>query len=427
MNNELKIVDHEIYEIVNLELKRQETSIELIASENFASNAVMQAQGSILTNKYAEGYAGKRYYSGCQEVDKAEILAIERAKQLFNCSYANLQPHSGCQANQTVYFALLNPMDTILGMSLNSGGHLTHGSAVSMSGKWLKSVTYDVNPDDYLINYDQIEELALQHRPKMIIAGFSCYSRQIDFARFRAIADKVSAYLLADIAHIAGLVATGLHPSPFPHCHIVTSTTHKTLRGPRGGMILSDDEELSKKIDKALFPGIQGGPLMHVIAAKAVALKEAMQPDFKDYISQVIKNAQTLATTLQSRGYNILTGGTENHIVVLDLRKILKQHTPSDVEITGKEVADSLERAGITANKNSIAFDTKSPFVTSGVRFGSPACTSRGFKEKEFEYVGNLIADIIDALKIGSEEQTEKLVKIKTQELLSNFPIYKSS
>jgi glycine hydroxymethyltransferase len=415
-NKTLKDIDHEIHDIIGLEAKRQEECIELIASENFVSKAVIAAQGSLMTNKYAEGYPGKRYYCGCHEVDKAEVLAINRAKELFNCGYANVQPHSGSQANQCVYLALLEPGDTILGMSLDSGGHLTHGAAPNLSGKWFNPVLYHVNPETYLIDYDELEKLALKHKPKLIIAGFSCYTQILDFARFREIADKVGAYLMADIAHIAGLVATGEHPSPFPHVHVATSTTHKTLRGPRGGLVLSDDSEIAKKIDKAIFPGLQGGPLMHVIAAKAVAFKEALTDDYKNYIKQVVKNAQTLGKTLENRGYDILTHSTKNHMVVLDLRK----H-----KLTGKLASESLDRAGITSNKNSVPFDDTSPFITSGVRLGSPACTTRGFKEKEFEIVGNLIADVLDSLKISEDNSdTEKMILSKVKELTAKFPVY---
>lgn len=415
-NKTLKDIDHEIHDIIDLEAKRQEECIELIASENFVSKAVLEAQGSLMTNKYAEGYPGKRYYCGCHEVDKAEVLAINRAKELFNCGYANVQPHSGSQANQCVYLALLEPGDTILGMSLDSGGHLTHGAAPNLSGKWFNPVLYHVNPETYLIDYDELEKLALKHKPKLIIAGFSCYTQILDFARFREIADKVGAYLMADIAHIAGLVATGEHPSPFPHVHVATSTTHKTLRGPRGGLVLSDDSEIAKKVDKAIFPGLQGGPLMHIIAAKAVAFKEALTDDYKNYIKQVVKNAQTLGKTLENRGYDILTHSTKNHMVVLDLRK----H-----KLTGKLASESLDRAGITSNKNSVPFDDTSPFITSGVRLGSPACTTRGFKEKEFEIVGNLIADVLDSLKISENNpNTEKMILSKVKELTAKFPVY---
>ncbi len=416
MNNKLESVDPQIFGAIKAESKRQEQYIELIASENFTSKAVMEAQGSVMTNKYAEGYPGKRYYCGCEEVDIAENLANERLKELFNCSYANSQPHSGSQANQAVYLALLQPGDTILGMSLDCGGHLTHGAAPNMSGKWLNPVFYGVDKETNLINYDEVEELALKHKPKLIIAGFSAYTGVLDFARFREIADKVGAYFMADIAHISGIIAAGQHPSPFPHAHVATSTTHKTLRGPRGGIILSDDAELGKKFNKAVFPGLQGGPLMHVIAAKAVAFGEALSDDFKKYIKQVIINAQTLAATLQDRGYNILTGGTTNHLVLLDLRKN---------KITGKVASEALDRAGITSNKNTVPFDETSPFITSGVRLGTPACTTRGFKEEEFKVVGNLIADILDSIENNEPNAAaEQEVIKKAQDLAARFPIY---
>jgi glycine hydroxymethyltransferase len=412
----LSKIDPEVSLAIMREKRRQENSIELIASENFVSTAVLEAGGSIMTNKYAEGYSGKRYYSGCQEVDVVEDLAIDRAKKLFNCSYVNVQPHSGSQANQAVYLALLKPEETILGMALDSGGHLTHGSTPNMSGKWFNAVSYTVNPENYLIDYDEIERLAILHKPKLLVAGYSCYTRIIDFKRFREIADKVGAYLLADIAHIAGLVATGAHPSPLPYAHVVTTTTHKTLRGPRGGMIMSNDEEIGKLINKAVFPGLQGGPLMHIIAAKAVAFREALSEEFKIYINQVIINAKQLAKTLEQRGYDVLTGGTDNHIVILDLRK----HN-----ITGKDAADSMERAGITANKNAVPFDKSSPFITSGVRLGSPACTTRGFKEHEFNLTGNMIADILDGLKKSEDNsKIEKEVMNKVIKLTGMFPIY---
>lgn len=412
----LSEVDNEIYQIINAEAKRQHDTIELIASENFVSLAVLEAQGSVLTNKYAEGYAGKRYYNGCEEVDKAELLAIERVKKLFDCKYANVQPHSGSQANQAVFLALLKPHDTILGMSLDTGGHLTHGAAPNLSGKWFKSVFYSVNKENFLIDYSEIEDLAMQHKPKLIIAGYSAYPRQLDFAKFRAIADKVGAYLLADIAHIAGLVATKEHPSPLPYAHAVTSTTHKTLRGPRGGLILSNDEDIGKKINLALFPGLQGGPLMHIIAAKAVAFLEAMQPDYHLYIKQVMSNAKVLGKTITSRGYNILTNGTDNHMVLVDLR---------NYGITGKVAADSLERAGMTCNKNAIPFDTMSPFITSGIRLGTPACTSRGFKEEEFIIVGEMISDVLDGLRAGHDNSAiEKSTVHKIKNMLQSFPIY---
>lgn len=415
-NNNLHETDKEIDEIIKHEKARQNSVIELIASENFVSPAVLEAQGSILTNKYAEGYPSKRFYNGCEEVDKAEVLAIERAKKLFNCKYANVQPHSGSQANQAVYLALLQPGDTILGMSLDSGGHLTHGAAPNMSGKWFNAISYSVNKETYLIDYDEIERLADLHKPKLLIAGFSAYPRNIDFAKFREIADKAGAYFMADIAHIAGLVATGEHQSPIPYAHIVTSTTHKTLRGPRGGLILSNDEEIGKKINSALFPGLQGGPLMHIIAAKAVAFLENLHPEYKSYIKQVISNAKALASSLQERGYDILTGGTDNHIVLVDLRKD---------GITGKLAANSLDKAGITCNKNAIPFDETSPFITSGIRLGTPACTTRGFKEKDFVLVGHLIADILDGLKNNEDNnKAEQKVLSEVTKLIKLFPFY---
>jgi glycine hydroxymethyltransferase len=417
MKQTLAHIDPEIQNAISSERRRQENSIELIASENFVSSAVLEAQGSVMTNKYAEGYPKKRYYCGCGEVDKAEVLAIERLKKLFNCSYANVQPHSGSQANQAVYLALIKPGDTILGMSLDCGGHLTHGAAPNLSGKWFNSVFYGVNPKTHLIDYDEIEKLSLEHKPKLIVAGYSAYTQEIDFARFRAIADKVGAYLLADIAHIAGIIAAGKHPSPIPHAHVVTSTTHKTLRGPRGGVIMSNDEELGKKFNKAIFPGLQGGPLMHVIAAKAVAFAEALKPEYKLYIEQVISNAKMLGKTLQARGYDVLTNGTVNHMVLLDLRKNM---------ITGKLASESLDRAGITSNKNNIPFDTASPFITSGLRLGTSACTTRGFKEPEFEEVGNLIADILDGLKSFEDNtELEKEILAKSLNLTSKHPIYR--
>ncbi len=417
MNKSLIEVDPEIQSAIQGENLRQENYIELIASENFASKAVLEAQGSVLTNKYAEGYPGKRYYCGCHEVDIVENLAIERLKKLFNCTYANVQTHSGSQANQAVYLALLSPGDTILGMSLDGGGHLTHGAIPNMSGKWFKSVLYNVNPQTFLIDYDEIEALAIKHKPKMIIAGYSAYTQELDFAKFRAIADKVGAYLLADIAHISGLIATGEHMSPIPYADIVTSTTHKTLRGPRGGIVLSNNNEIGEKINKAVFPGLQGGPLMHVIAAKAVAFKEALMPEFKTYIKQVIANAKILSSTLQDRNYDILTGGTVNHMIILDLRR---------QKITGKVASESLDRAGITTNKNTVPFDTTSPFITSGVRIGTPACTTRGFKEKDFVEVGHLIADILDGIKSGADMAAlEKEIFAKVLNITKRFPIYK--
>ncbi|MFK7973537.1 MAG: serine hydroxymethyltransferase [Rickettsiaceae bacterium] len=417
MNKTLITQDPMIFDTIAKEKFRQENSIELIASENFVSSAVLEAQGSIMTNKYAEGYPGKRFYCGCEEVDKVEMLAIDRVRKLFNCSYANVQPHSGSQANQAVYLALLQPGDKILGMSLDCGGHLTHGATPNISGKWFQSILYEVNKETYLIDYDKIEKLAIEHQPKLIIAGYSAYTQQLDFAKFRMIADKVGAYLLADIAHISGIIAAGEHPTPFPYAHIVTSTTHKTLRGPRGGIILADDEEIGKKINSAVFPGLQGGPLMHVIAAKAVAFNEALAPEFRDYIKQVILNAQTLGDTLKNRGYNILTGGTKNHMVILDLRKN---------QITGKIASGSLHNAGITSNKNTVPFDTKSPFITSGVRLGTAACTTRGFKEAEFVEVGHLIANILDSIKENqTNSKIEHQIYAESLNLVKRFPLYK--
>jgi len=416
LNQKLSESDQEIYEAIRLEEKRQHDFIELIASENFTSKAVMEAQGSVMTNKYAEGYPGKRYYSGCHEVDKAEILAIDRLKKLFKCSYANVQPHSGSQANQAVYLALLQPGDTILGMSLDSGGHLTHGAKPNMSGKWFNALHYGVSATNFLIDYNEVERIATEYKPKLIVAGYSAYPRQLDFARFRMIADKVGAYLMADIAHIAGLVATGEHPNPFPHAHVVTSTTHKTLRGPRGGIILADDEDIGKKLNSAIFPGLQGGPLMQVIAAKAVAFKEALSPEYKNYIKQVVVNAKVLGSTLQKLGYDILTAGTDNHMVLLDLRK---------AGITGKAASDSLERSGLTVNKNAVPFDQASPFITSGIRIGTPACTTRGFGEVEFELVAKMIVEVLDGLKNSEDNSNiENKVKLKVIELTKKFPIY---
>ena len=412
----LQTQDPNIYSAIHKETTRQQDFIELIASENFVSKAVLEAQGSVMTNKYAEGYPRKRYYSGCEYVDEAEEIAIERLKQLFNCEYANVQPHSGSSANLAVLLALLQPGDTILGMSLDSGGHLTHGAAPSLSGKWFNAAQYSVSPNNFLIDYDEIEKLAIAHKPKLIIAGYSAYPRKLDFARFRAIADKVGAYLMADIAHIAGIVAKGYHENPCPYAHVVTSTTHKTLRGPRGGVIMSNDLDIGKKINSAVFPGTQGGPLMHIIAAKAVAFGEALNADFGVYIEQVLKNAKVLASTLEKRHYHALTGGTDNHLLLLDLR---------NHGITGKLAADSLDRAGITCNKNSVPFDTTSPFITSGLRIGTPACTSRGFKEEEFKQVGNFIADVLDGLKINPENNTSVEANIRNEavNLCRKFPL----
>lgn len=412
MHNILEQEDPIIFDAIQKETKRQSDWIELIASENFVSDAVREAQGSIMTNKYAEGYPGKRYYSGCEFVDIAEVAAIDRLKKLFGCKYANVQPHSGSQANQAVFLSLLEPGDIILGMALDCGGHLTHGSNVNISGRWFKTVQYTVNKDTFLIDYDEIEKLTLEHKPKMIIAGFSAYPRNLDFKRFREIADKVGAYLLADIAHIAGLIATGYHENPIEFAHIVTSTTHKTLRGPRGGIVMTNDEDIAKKVNFALFPGLQGGPLMHVIAAKAVAFGEALRPEFKEYMGQVIKNAKVLAKRLEERGYHSITGGTDNHMIIIDLR-------PSN--ITGKDAANAMDEAGITCNKNTVPFDNTSPFVTSGIRLGTPACTTRGFKEKEFEEVADMIADVLDALRAGKSAIQE--VRKRSLELCARFPM----
>ncbi|MEZ5692090.1 MAG: serine hydroxymethyltransferase [Rickettsiales bacterium] len=420
MNNffetDLSSADAEVFAAVNEELNRQQTQIELIASENIVSKAVLRAQGSVLTNKYAEGYPNKRYYGGCEFVDKVEQLAIDRICKLFNCGYANVQPNSGSQANQGVFLALLQPNDTFLGMSLAAGGHLTHGAKPNMSGKWFNAVQYGVRKEDSLIDYDEVERLAKEHKPKLIVAGGSAYSRVIDFARFRSIADSVGAYLMVDMAHYAGLIAAGVYPSPFPHAHVATSTTHKTLRGPRGGIILTNDEELAKKFNSAIFPGAQGGPLMHVIAAKAVAFGEALKPEFKEYGKKVLDNARVLAGTLVKRGVDIVTGGTDSHIVLVDLRP---------KKLTGKAAEESLERAGLTCNKNAIPFDPEKPFVTSGIRLGTPAGTTRGFGEAEFRQIGELIGDVLDGLTQGGDNSAvESEVKAKVADLCEKFPIY---
>ena len=410
--------DPELFGSITSELVRQRDEIELIASENIVSKAVMQAQGSVMTNKYAEGYPGRRYYGGCQYVDIAEELAIERAKTLFNCGFANVQPNSGSQANQGVFQALLKPGDTILGMSLDAGGHLTHGAAPNQSGKWFKPVQYGVKRDTLDVDYDQLEVLALEHKPQMIIAGGSAIPRQLDYARFREIADKVGAYLLADVAHFAGLIAAGVYPSPFPHVHVATTTTHKTLRGPRGGMILTEDEALAKKFNSAIFPGIQGGPLMHVIAAKAVAFGEALEPGFVAYQEQVIKNAQALAASLIEGGLDIVTGGTDTHVMLVDLR-------PKGVK--GNAAEKALGRAHITCNKNGIPFDTEKPMITSGLRLGSPAGTTRGFAEPEFRQIGQWICEVVDGLAANGEEgnaATETRIREDVKALCDKFPIY---
>ena len=411
-------IDPELFAATRAELGRQRAEIELIASENIVSAAVLEAQGSVLTNKYAEGYPGRRYYGGCQHVDIAENLAIERAKQLFSCGFANVQPNSGSQANQGVFQALLTPGATILGMSLDAGGHLTHGAAPNQSGKWFNAVQYGVRRDTLDIDYDQIEALALEHKPAMIIAGGSAIPRQINFARIREIADKVSAYVLADVAHFAGLIAAGEYPSPFPHCHVATTTTHKTLRGPRGGMILTNDEALAKKFNSAIFPGIQGGPLMHVIAAKAVAFGEALDPSFKVYQQQVIRNAQALADQLMKRGLDTVTGGTDTHVMLVDLR-------PKGVK--GNATEKALGRAHITCNKNGVPFDTEKPMITSGIRLGTPAGTTRGFGEPEFRQVADWIIEVVEGLAANGEEgngAVEAKVRGEVEALCARFPMY---
>jgi glycine hydroxymethyltransferase len=410
--------DPEIARAIELELGRQRHEIELIASENIVSKAVLEAQGSVMTNKYAEGYPGRRYYGGCQFVDMAENLAIERVTRLFDCKFANVQPNSGSQANQSVFLGLLQPGDAFMGLDLAAGGHLTHGSPVNLSGRWFKPIPYGVRRDDHRIDMEQVERLAEEHKPKLIIAGGSGYPRHWDFAGFRAIADKVGAYFFVDMAHFAGLVAGGVHPSPFPHAHVVTSTTHKTLRGPRGGLVLTNDEAIAKKINSAVFPGLQGGPLMHVIAAKAVAFGEALKPEFKLYAKQVVDNAKALAATLVERGFALASGGTDNHLMLVDLRP---------KQLTGKAAEASLGRAGITCNKNGVPFDTASPMVTSGIRLGTPAATSRGFGIAEFKKVGELIADTLDGLAKNGDAgnaDVEAKTKAVVSELTQRFPVY---
>ena len=405
---------------IDQELGRQQDGIELIASENIVSRAVLEAQGSVLTNKYAEGYSGRRYYGGCEYVDVAETLAIERACKLFGCGFANVQPHSGAQANQAVFLALLQPGDTFMGLDLAAGGHLTHGSLANMSGKWFKPAPYTVRREDQRIDMDEVARIARESKPKLIIAGGSAYARFWDFARFREIADEVGAYFMVDMAHFAGLVAGGSHPSPFPHAHIATTTTHKTLRGPRGGMILTNDEALAKKINSAVFPGLQGGPLMHVIAAKAVAFGEALKPDFRAYAAQVVKNAATLADELKKQGLDLVTGGTDNHLILVDLRP---------KRVTGKLGEAGLNRAHLTCNKNAIPFDPEKPMVTSGVRLGSPAATTRGFGEAEFREVGQLIGEVLDGLAGANAPEgnpaVEAKVRARVQQLCEAFPIYR--
>ncbi len=411
--------DQAIYDAIYGEFKRLNDGIELIASENVVSEAVLGAQGSVLTNKYAEGYPGRRYYGGCDKVDLVESLAIERAKKLFRCDFANVQPHSGSQANQSVMMAFMRPGDTVLGMSLAAGGHLTHGAKPNQSGKWFDAVQYGVQRNSGEISYSELQALALEHRPKLIIAGGSAYPRVISFRKIREICDSVGAIFLVDMAHFAGLVAGGVHPDPFPHAHVVTTTTHKTLRGPRGGMILCNDEKLAKKINSAVFPGIQGGPLMHVIAAKAVAFAEALEPSFKLYAADVVANAQALGATLQKRGLELITGGTDTHLLLVDLRP---KH------LTGDLVENSLERAGITCNKNAIPFDMEKPSVTSGIRLGSPAGTSRGFGVSEFRRIGEIIGDVIDGLAENGEQNNSKIERKAKSEVLSlcqSFPLYR--
>ncbi|MTI46197.1 glycine hydroxymethyltransferase [Roseibium hamelinense] len=411
--------DPELFGAVQKELGRQQHEIELIASENIVSRAVLEAQGSVLTNKYAEGYPGKRYYGGCEFVDIAEELAIDRAKKLFGCEFANVQPSSGSQANQAVFLALIKPGDTILGMSLDAGGHLTHGAKPNLSGKWFNAVQYGLDTDTGLIDYDALAALAREHKPQLIIAGGSAYSRQIDFAKFREVADEVGAYLMVDMAHFSGLVAAGEHPSPFPHADVATTTTHKTLRGPRGGLVLTNKEDVAKKINSAVFPGLQGGPLMHVVAAKAVAFGEALDPSFKSYIKSVRQNAQVLAETLRSGGVEIVSGGTDTHLMLVDLRP---------KELTGRDTEKALGRANITCNKNGVPNDPQKPMVTSGIRLGTPAATTRGFGVAEFREVGLLISEVLDGLKAGNPEEgnadVEAAVKTKVIALTDRFPIY---
>jgi len=417
-NARLREVDPEIAEAIHLELGRQRDEIELIASENIVSRAVLEAQGSVLTNKYAEGLPGKRYYGGCQFVDVAERLAIERATRLFGCKFANVQPHSGASANAAVFFALMQPGDTFMGLNLAAGGHLTHGSPVNLSGKWFNPVPYSVRRDDHRIDLIEVAKLAREHRPKVIVAGGSAYPRIIDFRGFREICDEVGAYLMVDMAHFAGLVAGGAYPLPFPYAHVVTTTTHKTLRGPRGGVILSDDDELAKKINSAVFPGLQGGPLMHVIAAKAVTFGEALRPSFRTYARNVVQNAKALAETLKSRGLDIVSGGTDTHLMLVDLRPKL---------LTGKVAEAALGRAHITCNKNGIPFDPEKPTVTSGVRLGTPACTTRGFGIAEFRAVGDMIVEVLEVLsqkKVEEDSPIESSVRGKVKSLLARFPIY---
>ena len=415
-NSNLKDSDPDVYDSIQKEFSRQQNHIELIASENIVSRAVLETQGSVLTNKYAEGYSGKRYYGGCEFVDIAEDLAIERAKKLFNCNFANVQPHSGAQANGAVFLALIKPGDTILGMGIDQGGHLTHGAAPAMSGKWFNAIAYGVRKDNGLIDYDAVKDLAIKHKPKLIIAGGSAYSRIIDFKIFKDIAKEVGAYLLVDMAHFSGLVAGGVYPNPIEYADVVTSTTHKVLRGPRGGIILTNNEELAKKFNSAVFPGLQGGPLMHVIAGKAVCFKEALSDNFKSYAKSVVENAQALSETLKNLGYTIFSGGTDTHLILIDLRPF---------KLTGKDASDSLGRANITCNKNGIPYDDQKPWITSGIRLGTPACTTRGFSANEFKTVGVLIDQVLKGLISNNSSQVEKEVQEKVKSLCAAFPIYK--
>lgn len=414
-NHSLKTSDPDIYESIQKEFSRQQNHIELIASENIVSRAVLETQGSVLTNKYAEGYSGKRYYGGCEFVDIAEDLAIERAKKLFKCNFVNVQPHSGAQANGAVFLALLKPGDTILGMGIDQGGHLTHGAAPAMSGKWFNAIAYGVRKDNGLIDYDSVKDLAIKYKPKLIIAGGSAYSRIIDFKIFKDIAKQVGAYLLVDMAHFSGLVAGGVYPNPIEYADVVTSTTHKVLRGPRGGIILTNNEELAKKFNSAVFPGLQGGPLMHVIAAKAVCFKEALSEDFKSYTKSVVANAKVLSETLKNLGYTIFSGGTDTHLILIDLRPF---------KLTGKDASDSLGRANITCNKNGIPYDDQKPWITSGIRLGTPACTTRGFSLNEFKTVGILIDQVLKGLINKNSDKVEKEVQEKVKNLCGAFPIY---
>jgi len=414
-SSDLKSSDPEIFNSIQKEFVRQQNHIELIASENIVSKAILEAQGSVLTNKYAEGYSGKRYYGGCEFVDIAEDLAIERVKKLFNCNFANVQPHSGAQANAAVFLALIKPGDTILGMGIDQGGHLTHGAAPAMSGKWFNAIAYGVRKDNGLIDYDQVRDLAIKHKPKLIIAGGSAYSRIIDFKIFRDIAKEVGAYFLVDMAHFSGLVAGGVYPNPIEYADVITSTTHKVLRGPRGGLILTNNEELAKKFNSAVFPGLQGGPLMHVIAAKAICFKEALSDDFKSYARAVVANAKMLSETLKNLGYTIFSGGTDTHLILLDLRPF---------KLTGKDASDSLGRANITCNKNGIPYDDQKPWITSGIRLGTPACTTRGFSLNEFQTVGVLIDQVLKGLINNNSDKAEKEVKEKIKNLCAAFPVY---